>query len=199
MTGAADKVISYEVDGKEKTYSVVDKYVTFNSNGTSATLKKTYPAFNFTPNLYSEYANLATINASAVTHDLNITGNNKANKITGGKGNDSLLGEKGNDTLIGGVGDDTLVGGKGNDQLWGGDGEDTFLYATGDGNDKIFDYDSTLDKIILTSGTVDNVATDRNNNVIFKIGTGQIVLANAVDKYAEIIDSSGKVLKQYNP
>ena len=73
------------------------------------------------------------------------------------------------------------------------------MYATGDGNDTIFDYDSSVDKIILTSGTVDNVATDRNNNVIFTIGTGQIVLANAVDKYAEIVDSSGKVLKQHNP
>ena len=200
LQGAADKVISYEVNGDEKTYSILNsKFVTFNKKGTSVTLNKNYPITTFMPSLYSDYADLATVNASKVQHAMNIVGNGKANKITGGTQNDTIDGGAGNDSLIGGVGSDTLKGGKGDDKLWGNDGNDVFLYASGDGNDTIFDYDSSVDKIVLTSGKVNNVAADENNNVIFTIGTGQIILANAKGKYAEIVNSSGKVLKQYNP
>ena len=92
-----------------------------------------------------------------------------------------------------------MVGGKGNDKLWGNDGNNIFFYANGDGKDTIFGYDSSVDKIILTSGTVDNVAANDSNDVVFTIGKGQIVLNDAKGKYAEIVDSSGTVLKQYNP
>ncbi|EKD88509.1 MAG: hemolysin-like protein, partial [uncultured bacterium] len=53
--------------------------------------------------------------------------------------NDIMGGESGNDVLIGGAGDDTLEGGKGDDILVGGKGLDTYIWSTGDGNDRIID------------------------------------------------------------
>jgi 20S proteasome alpha/beta subunit len=45
-----------------------------------------------------------------------------------------------NDVLAGGAYDDTLVGGRGNDTLLGGGGNDTYVFARGDGADKIADH-----------------------------------------------------------
>ncbi|WP_327194515.1 tandem-95 repeat protein [Novosphingobium beihaiensis] len=47
------------------------------------------------------------------------------------------LATSGNDTVIGTSGDDTLSGGPGNDLIAGGAGNDTYLYARGDGDDRI--------------------------------------------------------------
>lgn len=46
----------------------------------------------------------------------------------------------GNDRLDGGKGDDVLVGGGGDDILTGGQGNDVFLFNTGDGDDRITDF-----------------------------------------------------------
>jgi len=83
-------------------------------------------------------------------------------------GNDNLYGHAGQDLLDGGAGDDylfsgagndTLDGGAGNDKLYGGsdnldsaNGNDTYLFSRGDGQDTIYDYDTTpgnLDTILL--------------------------------------------------
>ena len=61
--------------------------------------------------------------------------------LDGGEGNDTLDGEAGDDYLDGGTGNDTLIGGIGNDYLSGGDGSDTYLFARGDGQDSIEEYD----------------------------------------------------------
>ena len=61
--------------------------------------------------------------------------------LDGGEGNDTLDGETGDDYLDGGTGNDTLIGGIGNDYLSGGDGSDTYLFARGDGQDSIEEYD----------------------------------------------------------
>ncbi len=58
-------------------------------------------------------------------------------------GNNTLDGGLGNDTLLGGVGDDLLAGGVGDDTLQGDAGNDTYLFNLGDGQDTIFDLDST--------------------------------------------------------
>ncbi|WP_310599361.1 calcium-binding protein, partial [Desulfobulbus sp.] len=52
-----------------------------------------------------------------------------------------LTGDAGNDTLVGGTGNDTLRGNGGNDTLIGGSGNDTYLFALGDGQDRIDDFD----------------------------------------------------------
>jgi Ca2+-binding RTX toxin-like protein len=95
------------------------------------------------------------------------TGNDTA---WGEAGNDSLNGGDGGDTLFGGVGNDTLEGGTGNDLLIGGDetggawngtntysghGNDTYRFGRGDGQDTLWDVDSTvgnIDTIVLKEG-----------------------------------------------
>ena len=58
-------------------------------------------------------------------------------------GDDFLRGRGGIDVLYGGGGDDRLVGDAGNDYLFGGAGFDTYIWATGDGNDRIEDSDAS--------------------------------------------------------
>lgn len=104
-------------------------------------------------------ANYANVEHAQVTglQDLDLTGNNGANRLTGngganlimglggndrifaqagndtvfgGNGNDLLDGAAGNDTLNGGTGMDTLFGGVGKDRLIGGADADTFAFRT---------------------------------------------------------------------
>jgi Ca2+-binding RTX toxin-like protein len=88
-----------------------------------------------------------------------LLGGNGDDRLLGGEGNDIQLGEAGNDTLEGGAGNDSLAGGSGNDRLDAGDGADTlqggtgddelrggrggdvYLYAPGDGRDRIVEND----------------------------------------------------------
>ena len=74
---------------------------------------------------------------SAVSNTL--LGNGAANQLTGLGGHDRLTGGAGNDQLDGGTGNDTLSGGTGNDTLTGGSGRDSFVFATGNGRDRVMD------------------------------------------------------------
>jgi Ca2+-binding RTX toxin-like protein len=60
--------------------------------------------------------------------------------LVGAGGVDTLLGGTGADTLDGGSGNDTLTGGTGSDTLYGGYNDDTYVFATGDGQDVITEY-----------------------------------------------------------
>ncbi|WP_200882981.1 hypothetical protein, partial [Cellvibrio mixtus] len=62
-------------------------------------------------------------------------------------GNDVLFGEAGNDSLSGGDGDDLLDGGVGNDTLNGGAGNDVFVFRKGSGNDTVFAYDTSVNRV----------------------------------------------------
>jgi Ca2+-binding RTX toxin-like protein len=62
-------------------------------------------------------------------------------EVQGGNGNDTLHGDDGDDTLNGGGGNNTLYGDSGNDTLWSGYGADTYVFAQGDGQDVIHNYD----------------------------------------------------------
>ena len=82
----------------------------------------------------------------------NLSGRDGNDILLGGLGDDRLNGDNGNDTLLGGAGTDTLFGGTGNDilsggagigdYLSGGEGSDTYLFALGDGNTSINNYDT---------------------------------------------------------
>ncbi|MDV6345864.1 calcium-binding protein [Nitrosomonas sp. Is37] len=64
--------------------------------------------------------------------------------LSGGNGNDVLEGGEGTDMLYGGAGDDSLRGGAGaNDYLTGDTGNDTYLFAVGEGNTSIYNYDTS--------------------------------------------------------
>ncbi len=72
------------------------------------------------------------------------------NKDVKGTGNDSsntIEGNAGDNALRGGGGVDILHGGRGNDTLSGGVGRDTFVFLTGDGHDRITDFE-TIDEHI---------------------------------------------------
>lgn len=89
-----------------------------------------------------------------------IDGKDGNDTIRGDHGNDKLLGGKGDDVVKGGSGHDRINGGSGADKLFGNDGRDTiktgagddvatggrgedvFVFATGDGADRIKDFDA---------------------------------------------------------
>jgi Ca2+-binding RTX toxin-like protein len=65
-------------------------------------------------------------------------------------GNDTFTGGELNDYFVGYDGKDTLDGKAGSDVLTGGAGADTFIFATGDGHDKITDFTPGKDRINLS-------------------------------------------------
>ncbi|MBG9388551.1 calcium-binding protein [Caenimonas aquaedulcis] len=88
------------------------------------------------------------------------------NAIAGGAGDDVLDGGAGNDSIQGGTGDDVLAGGTGNDILsgeytnvfngwFGGAGNDSYVFGRGDGQDTVYDFDTTpdaVDRIVFKPG-----------------------------------------------
>ena len=112
--------------------------------------------------------------------------------LLGGAGNDQIWGEAGNDVIEGGAGNDVLVGGieNGNwngSNYYNGAGNDTYRFGRGDGQDTIWDFDSTsgnLDTIALKEGVVaGDVRISRplgSNNLILSIAgtTDTLTVAN---------------------
>ncbi|MBR3498299.1 MAG: hypothetical protein IKO05_04825 [Selenomonadaceae bacterium] len=210
LKNAANKIITYEdADGVKNFYPVA-----LNAAGTAATLNSHFSNQSFTAN-----GSLVSIDASKIARDLTIIGNAKANKIFGGAGDDIIYGEEGKDTVRGGDGDDEIFGGSGNDKLFGGEGsdslwgdkgsdtltggadEDYFIYRAGDGKDTILDYEQGLDQIVVL-GTdsrtrVESPIIDAAGNATLKIGSGQIVVAGAADKYVEVVDGSGNIINLF--
>ena len=119
-----------------------------------------------------------------------LTGNGVANELRGEGGNDWMWGNGGNDTVNGGSGDDAIaggagmdemIGGSGDDHMWGGTNRDTFVFATGWGNDWIWDYQAGYDKIDLTAvGSLDNLIEldieDTADGVSISYGAQSILL-----------------------
>lgn len=78
-----------------------------------------------------------------------LRGQGGSDSLFGGAGADNLLGMQGADELFGGAGNDTLTGGVGDDTLTGGDDVDTFVFANGQGDNLIADFDAVLEAISL--------------------------------------------------
>ena len=75
--------------------------------------------------------------------------------IIGFHSDDVIDGGAGNDTIKADVGADTLTGGLGDDDLQGGEGADTYIYNLGDGDDVIYDVNSTTgltDRLVFGTG-----------------------------------------------
>jgi Ca2+-binding RTX toxin-like protein len=86
--------------------------------------------------------------------DDQLFGEGDNDRLYAGAGSDFGYGGAGEDILYGEAGNDTLSGGRGVDLLSGGEGADTFVYATGDGNDVIFDFSvGDSDKVSLVGVT----------------------------------------------
>jgi len=87
--------------------------------------------------------------SSFVTTQLN-TASSTADYLVGTSGTDTISGLAGDDQIFGDAGNDTIEGGSGNDAVNGGAGNDVYLFGRGDGQDTLYDYDST-------SGNVDTI------------------------------------------
>ena len=169
LTGGADKLISYSDDKVAE--SIHSHFVTYNASGKSAKLKSGYPGKSFEPSNYSKYPDLATINATAVTHAMNIVGNDSANSI------------------MGTADEDTIDGGANND-----------LFVYDSGNDTISGYERGIDKIMILSNEQPVLAgTPLSNDAVFNVNGGQIVVENGSHTTIEFVKSNGKHLYTHVP
>jgi Ca2+-binding RTX toxin-like protein len=95
-----------------------------------------------------------------------------------------LRGNTGANDLKGLAGADAFWGGKGNDRLFGGDGGDSFHFSTGDGKDRVMDFDAGIDALHLEGWTTladlddlkNHFATDRGNNLVIKAGNDSLTI-----------------------
>jgi len=125
---------------------------------------------------------------AGVGHD-SVTGGTGDDLIFSGGGNDTVLGGSGNDDIFSGGGDDSVSAGEGDDTLWGGGGDDiftggagadTFVFAAGQGDDSITDFDSAGDILRLSNtntdftslADVEAAATEQNGGILIDLGGG---------------------------
>ncbi len=72
--------------------------------------------------------------------------------LIGSSVNDFIIGNNQDNVINAGDGADTITGSKGADTITGGSGSDTFVFAAGDGADRITDYSDGIDRIGLSAG-----------------------------------------------
>lgn len=89
-----------------------------------------------------------------------------------------VLGTDGADTISLGAGDTTIAGGLGADLLGGGAGADTFVYASGDGADRVVEDSSVgADTLSLTDLNASDIMLTRNGShmMVRDLATGQAI------------------------
>nr|WP_272490884.1 tandem-95 repeat protein [Mesobacterium pallidum] len=123
-----------------------------------------------------------------------ITGTPGADSLDGMGGGDSIDGLAGDDTLVGGTGADTVTGGTGDDLLTDEGGDDTYLYALGDGSDRIEDAGG-IDRLAFGPGIAPadvTVTQIGGTDILLRIGTDtqdRITIAGAWDDPARAIET----------
>lgn len=124
-----------------------------------------------------------------------IYGGKGNDRIFGAEGNNKLFGDAGNDTIYSGSGKDLIDGGSGNDTIWLGGGQDTIVLVSGNGIDKInnFQVGQTLMGLSggLTFGSL-NIVQDGKNTLIEIADSGED-LARLNGVQASTINSSSFV------
>ena len=89
-----------------------------------------------------------------------------------------IRGTDGNDTITTGSGDSVIVGGLGNDVLTGGAGADTYIYRSGDGNDRIVEDSATgADTLKLMDLNAADIRLTRSGSdlLVNDLLTGQVI------------------------
>ncbi len=156
------------VDSKNKTATYASGLI-YNGTPAKATAMTVTAAYGNILSADSCGASVVTIDSSARTKALNITGNSKANKITGTSGND------------------TLNGGSGNDTLTGGRGKDIFIYESG--SDVITDYVAGQDTIQIASGEISSYEIS-GSDATFKIGKGSLKVKGGKSSAIVVVDEN---------
>jgi Ca2+-binding RTX toxin-like protein len=85
-------------------------------------------------------------------------GGDGEDRIFGFDGIDLLFGGDGDDILSGGTGNDTIRGGAGDDTMAGGIGADVFVFARGQGTDRVTDFVNGVDKLDLRAFDLGSLA-----------------------------------------
>jgi Ca2+-binding RTX toxin-like protein len=108
-------------------------------------------------------------------------------------GNDKLYGQGGDDELYGNGGADLIEGGAGADKMHGGGGADTFVFATGNAKDTVYDFAASgrANDIIDLSGLrgVDNfndakaLFESHGKDVWIEAGHGDVLVLKHVDMH----------------
>ncbi|WP_292912998.1 calcium-binding protein [Nitrosomonas sp.] len=114
--------------------------------------------------------------------------------------NETLIGLDGNDNLRGNDGNDTLIGGKGNDFLHGGAGSNTYLFALGDGADRIDPYTSDTLRFAVDISSTDITVERAGNDLVLhhQNGSDSVTIINwylnIYDRLQQVIfDADGTV------
>lgn len=116
-----------------------------------------------------------------------LVGDAGPNAIYGMDGDDTLIGTGGSDHLFGGSGNDTISGGLAADTLTGGSGNDTFVFASGDGNDTITDFEAgdvlDLRRVSSAESAADILAaaTQVEADTVLDLGDGDSITLQGVD------------------
>jgi serralysin len=105
-----------------------------------------------------------------------LRGQGGGDRIAGQGGQDTLFGGKGRDKLIGGKGDDVLSGQEGNDRMAGGAGADEFRFSRNHGDDRITDFDPTVDLLRLTFDAQGVEISADGADTVIDTGEGTITL-----------------------
>ncbi len=103
---------------------------------------------------------------------------------------DTLYGYAGDDDLYGVGGNDKLIGGKGDDILFGGTGKNTFAFASGDGDDFIFD--AKKDDIIQLDSEIEYSFEKDGDNLVLKYAEDSVTIS---DYYKMAEDERIDILK----
>lgn len=122
---------------------------------------------------------VAGIQATAL-FNLSIAYGTVIENAIGGSERDLLWGNEVANMLDGGAGDDVLRGFEGDDTLIGGAGSDAFVFAGGDGDDTVADFEDGLDLIDLSATGAafgDLNVTQNGADTVIDYGAGTITLA----------------------
>ncbi len=160
------------------TITLKDSRGSYTASVTAITLGKDF-AGDMDANAY--LSTVTMIDARSVEGTVNITANAQNNSIYAGKAGGMIDAGDGNDTLYGSAGNDILTGGLGND---------TFVYASGEGNDIIKDYEENQDTLELSNGLISNT-TLSGEDVVFTVGSGTVAFENASGATISLKDSRG--------
>lgn len=105
--------------------------------------------------------------------DDNLFGGEGRDNLHGGAGNDVLIAGSGANSLYGDDGDDTLFAGDGASMLSGGAGNDFYMFAAGNGNTIINNWDNqtgNIDKLIIDDYALSELSITRfNDDLIIRV------------------------------